>query len=469
MIFISYRHSDSRKAVNRLDVDLVREFGRSAVFRDQKRLQGGDDWPNELERHARDCSAMLVVIGSDWQKAAYADDYRKGELRLDDSEDWVRKEISIALRHDRVVIPLLLDDTQLPSRKWLERRGLAKLADKQSLIVRDDLWESDLARLISHVHAKCPALRAQGPVHQPTAIWTPAVMYPLQPAPNFAGRDLLLADLVAWVQAVVDRKRVVALVAAGGTGKTAVAAKLLQQLPTQLPYGVFVWSFYENPQTEMFLRAAYEYFTGKSADDAGGLFERTQRALAGDQSHLFILDGMELMQGTGTTGRPRGEIEDPLLRRLIRWIAAGKGTAVRALITTRFPLPDLQGWNNDGFTHYDLADLDAAAARAILRKWQVKGSDKALDKLASDVHCHALSIDILGSYIGLYCNGDPKKAPKYNPKDWADTDPKAAKLNRILTSYSEKLTSKERDLLSRLSLFPRGVCSGPQKLDSRIS
>src|SRR5262249_23518464 len=56
-----------------------------------------------------------------------------------------------------------------------------------------------------------------------------------------------------------------------------------------------------------------------------------------------------------------------------------------------------------------------------------------------------------------YCNGNPRKAPRYDPRDWADTDPKAAKLNRVLTSYSEKLIDKERDLLARLSLFPRGV------------
>src|SRR5262249_34520098 len=39
----------------------------------------------------------------------------------------------------------------------------------------------------------------------------------------------------------------------------------------------------------------------------------------------------------------------------------------------------------------------------------------------------------------------------------AAADPKAAKLNRILTHYAEKLPNAERDLLARLSTFPRGV------------
>jgi tetratricopeptide (TPR) repeat protein len=87
----------------------------------------------------------------------------------------------------------------------------------------------------------------------------------------------------------------------------------------------------------------------------------------------------------------------------------------------------------------------------------VKGRDAALDVLAESVHRHALTVDVLGSYLGTFHGGDPAQAPSFDPQFLADTDPKTAKLHRVLTSYAEKLPARERDLLARLSVFPRGV------------
>src|SRR5207253_211064 len=75
--------------------------------------------------------------------------------------------------------------------------------------------------------------------------------------------------------------------------------------------GVFVWSFYENPQTEAFLREACRYFTGIEFKETGGLLERLQQALTGDLPHLLILDGLELVQATGSKRRP---LEHPGLK-----------------------------------------------------------------------------------------------------------------------------------------------------------
>jgi tetratricopeptide (TPR) repeat protein len=289
----------------------------------------------------------------------------------------------------------------------------------------------------------------------PDRVWSPAVVYPLQPAPHFAGREKLLPELTRWATDPTDPSRVVALVAAGGTGKTALAERVLDSLRDYTGAGVFVWSFYEDPKTEAFLRTACQYILGEAPKETGGLLERLQQGLTGTTPHLFILDGLELVQATGTTGRPRGELEDPLMRRFLRWLAAGLGTRAKALITSRFPLPDLTAGR--GFRPIDLVDLDAPAARAVLRKWGVKGSDATLNKLAERVHRHALTVDVLGSYLGTFHGGDPTKAPSFDPQFLADTDAKTAKLHQVLTSYAEKLPARERDLLARLSVFPRGV------------
>jgi tetratricopeptide (TPR) repeat protein len=292
---------------------------------------------------------------------------------------------------------------------------------------------------------------------RPAKAWRPRVCYPLQPAPHFQGRQRLRADLAEWARSRVSPDRVVSLVAVGGTGKTALAERVLFDLGEQPSAGVLVWSFYEDPRTEGFLRTACEYFTGEAPPSAGGLLERLQVALTGDEPHLLVLDGLERVQAEGTTGRRRGEIEDPQLRRLLRWLAAGLGTRTRALVTSRFPLVDLDDWKGAGHREERLEDLEPAAARSVLRGWGVKGDEATLDRLAAPLHCHALSVAVLGSYLGKLWGGDPTKAPTFDRDEEAAADPKAAKLNRILTHYAEKLPDAERDLLARLSTFHRGV------------
>jgi hypothetical protein len=150
-------------------------------------------------------------------------------------------------------------------------------------------------------------------------------------------------------------------------------------------------------------------------------------------------------------------LEDPQLRRFLFWLAAGLGTRARALVTSRFPLVDLADWRNAGHREERLEDLEPEAARALLRGWGVEGNDDALDTLAAPLHYHALSVAVLGSYLGKLWGGDPRRAPTFDRGEAGAADPKAARLNRILTHYAENLPDAERDLLARLSTFPRGV------------
>jgi tetratricopeptide (TPR) repeat protein len=290
-------------------------------------------------------------------------------------------------------------------------------------------------------------------------VWQPLFCHALQPAQHFKGRVAKLRELKDWLESAVTPDRVISVVAAGGTGKTALVHEALHQATLSTRAGVFVWSFYEDPHTDAFLREAYVYFTGEKDAPAGGMLERLQLALSGDAPHVLILDGLERVQ-CDEGRRRRGELEDLQLKRLVRALAGGIGNA-RALVTSRFPLVDLDDWTGAGHRAIPLDDLELPVALEVLRAWGVKGGDATLtqmiDPLNMDGLYHALSIAALGSYIGNFAGGDPSRAPEFSPEDAKDSDPKARRLYRILEQYAKALTAVERDLLARLSLFPRGV------------
>ncbi len=296
------------------------------------------------------------------------------------------------------------------------------------------------------------------PGHAPestTRIWQPLFCHALQPAQHFRGRSAKLDELKDWLQAPVTPDRVISVVAAGGTGKTALVNEAVHQAAFLGRGGVFVWSFYEDPHTDAFLRAAYLYFTGDKDVPASGMLERLQLALSGDAPHVLILDGLERVQSEGDHRR-RGELEDLQLKRLVRALAGGLGSA-RALVTSRFPIVDLDEFTEAGHRAIVLDDLERAVALDVLRAWKVRGDDAALTKLIEPLNTngvfHALSVAVLGSYIGNFA-GD---APTFSLEDAKDSDPKARRLGRILEQYTKVLTPAERDLLARVSLFPRGV------------
>jgi hypothetical protein len=210
------------------------------------------------------------------------------------------------------------------------------------------------------------------------------LVHPLPVAPHFVGRELELAALRTWW--TTGSPGVLALVGLGGAGKTAVAARFLNELLAAdhqpRPDGLLVWSFYQDPDAGHFLQQAHDYFArGAPAATARGtgLLHLLRDALTPGGRYLLVLDGLEKVQrqeGAGTGAY--GQIEDPLLRGLLTRIAEGVGQTA-ALITTRFPVTDLTRFMNQGYQHLDVGGLDATAAATLLRARVVQGDDRGRD------------------------------------------------------------------------------------------
>jgi len=289
------------------------------------------------------------------------------------------------------------------------------------------------------------------------------LVHPLPVAPQFVGRGPELDELRScWRN---KSGGVVALVGLGGAGKTAIAARFLDELTQPenplRPKGLFVWSFYQEPDVGYFLEEAYHYFVGPGAPTTAakgaGLLHLLRDALERGGPHLLVLDGLERVQRqeSGDSGS-FGQIEDPLLKGLLTPIADGAGQVV-ALVTSRFPLTDLDPFLGHGYRPVDIEGLDLPAAIALLRRHGVQGDDATLAALVESYGAHALTLDHLGGLIGQFLEGDPKRAPEAPEFTSPKQDRQALRLARLFHAYEAHLPPAELALLCRLCLLERSV------------
>ncbi len=384
---------------------------------------------------------------------------------VDDAHPWTQPK-----EQDRLMQPDVLADPAKVQQVAAAVQALQEFKTwlRANFVVETFTTPDDLRGKIATALAPLAAQRAAALGGSPTRV-TPApelrIIHPLQPAPHFRGREREVAQLSAWVDDIASPDRVHALVAAGGTGKTAIVERVIAQLGAHWPKpgagSVLVWSFYERPRSDAFLRECGQLFLGESDDaPAGGRLERLQRGLRDGRPHLIVLDGLERVQaeagGVGALARARGELEDHQLKLLLQAVAAGLGRT-RMLVTSRFPLVDLRDWHHRGVVETPLDDLPTEAARAVLRGWEVRGDDAQLDAVTAQVGGHALSVAVIGSYLSHFEEGRIEAAARFKLQEAVRDDPKAAKLARVLGYYAERLPVDERDVLARLSVFPRGI------------
>jgi hypothetical protein len=142
-IFISYRRSDTPGETGRLSDDLVKQFGEGAVFMDVSTIAAGSDFRKAIDESIASCGVLLVIVGPEWLVAS--DD--QGTHRLDDPMDFVRLEISAALKRDIPVIPVLVRGTKMPRADQLPP-DVADLAYRNCVELTHVRWKSDLQLLL---------------------------------------------------------------------------------------------------------------------------------------------------------------------------------------------------------------------------------------------------------------------------------------------------------------------------------
>jgi tetratricopeptide (TPR) repeat protein len=300
----------------------------------------------------------------------------------------------------------------------------------------------------------------------------------------------LLNDAWAKVQSQeTKRPHILTFVALGGEGKTSLVAKWAADLAHQSWPGcdaVFAWSFYSQgtreqnaASSDLFLAEALTFFGDAAmAGSDKGAFNKGRRLayLVGERRALLILDGLEPLQ-YAPTSPTASELKDQGLAALLNGLAANShGLCV---VTTRYTIPDLRAFLGKTAQEEMLMRLSTEAGVELLQSLDVKGSlqksipsadGRALwneyEKLVEDVKGHALTLNLLGSYLRDAHAGDIRQRDLIKLVE-ADAEVQGGHAFRVMDAYVQSFESSGKTaedhakgrralaLLQLLGLFDR--------------
>ena len=288
----------------------------------------------------------------------------------------------------------------------------------------------------------------------------PSIQFPLPPSlhnqtppeSNFVGRKEMLETITEWYNN--PQVRIGALIGWGGVGKSAIVRKWYDTIESNniKPDGIFWWGFYRNAYLEQFLNALLRYVSQGQIEPETikSTWEKTDRIkeYIHQGTYLIIQDGLEQMQKSAS-GDEFGKMIHRECTELLHYFAdVPKGLC---LITTRYPLKDLDEWHERSYKNLPLIDLSIPDSLLMLRSRGVKGSEEDMTEVIIRYKGHALSLTSVAGYLNRYYDGDIKQAPEVE-FILGDKD-RFKDVNKLLGKYAEKMSESERIFLQIFSLF----------------
>jgi tetratricopeptide (TPR) repeat protein len=282
------------------------------------------------------------------------------------------------------------------------------------------------------------------------------------------GREAELLQLnQSWKN---PQTNILTIVAWGGTGKSALINRWRAEMANRRWDGaenVFEWTFYSQglrnseASDATFIDKALRFFKDPFPETGSEWDKGTRLAkLIAKSRTLLFLDGLEPLQFSNKA--QFGRLKAPGIQALLQSLAENsKGLCV---ITTRYPVGNLSDYKF-GVEVLNLKNLSREDGAALLQGIIGKTATQRVFVEASKAYDgHALSLNLLGTFIRDYFEGDIVRCLKIFDEE-AKTSFVEAKLldadesykaERILRAYRQKLENEaERALLYVVGLFDR--------------
>src|SRR5262249_20355236 len=202
-VFISYRRGENAPHAAFLEASLSALLGAGAVFRDQTTIALGDAYPAQIEQAVRSAAVVLVVIGPGWPALR---DEKSGERGLDQSRDYVRREIELALEWHRKIVPVLVDGAKAPGPDDLPK-SISALSKAQAV---DLPWHTEIREIARAVSIEAQRLANEIKVPLGGTTSANAVVRAMEVSLHSQGRRVRLdaAELSATLDRLSDFKRI---------------------------------------------------------------------------------------------------------------------------------------------------------------------------------------------------------------------------------------------------------------------
>lgn len=196
-VFVNYRRDDCGWAGVAVADALRTRLGAEQVFLDNSSIPLGAIFAREIEDAVRRCDVLLALIGPGWDRPPILD-------RLSDKKDWVRRELLLAKKQNKRIVPVLVDRLELPPADLLPKE-LQFLPGRQREWLRQT-HPDDVDRLAERISGGLAPSNERGNGHDRAAI-DALLRHVLPPAQKWSGNLPRLVNLALAVLSADDELR----------------------------------------------------------------------------------------------------------------------------------------------------------------------------------------------------------------------------------------------------------------------
>jgi hypothetical protein len=143
-VFISYRREDTAPAAGRVYDRLVRLLSKPNVFFDVSTIGGGEDFEKKIASEMGRSDAALIFIGREWLAPVQP----TGNVRMWETDDYVRAEVRAALARPILLLPVLVAGARMPKPEQLPE-DLRAITTKQALPLRHESFDDDTETIVA--------------------------------------------------------------------------------------------------------------------------------------------------------------------------------------------------------------------------------------------------------------------------------------------------------------------------------